>query len=94
MRDALARQTPVSLANIHSALECNDAQALYQAAHKLKGSVSNFPGADAIEIASSLESAATAADLDRARSLVPQLAAALEELMRRIEAALVGTPSS
>ncbi len=88
VREALLRQTPVSLQRIDEALSAADSRALYQAAHKLKGSVSNFPGAAAIELASSLELAATDSDFASARALVPQLSAALEDLVRRIDAAL------
>jgi len=91
VREVLARQTPLSLADIQSALERSDARALYLAAHKLKGSVSNFPGAAVIDIAAAVEAAAAEDDLDRARQLVPQLSVALDELLARIDVALRGS---
>ncbi|MCU1346978.1 MAG: barA 5, partial [Acidobacteria bacterium] len=86
--DAFAKQTPVLIEAIRGAIEQQDGETLFQAAHKLKGSVSNFPGVPAIELALQLERAARDHDFTRAADLMPKLEGAVRELERRIESAL------
>jgi HPt (histidine-containing phosphotransfer) domain-containing protein len=74
--------------SIREAIAARDGESLYNAAHKLKGSVSNFPGSGAIELATELESAARGKDYDRAAEMLPDLEASLRELERKLAAAL------
>ena len=87
--EAFSRQTPALLAAMQDAVTRSDAEALYRAAHKLKGSVSNFPSDPANDLARRLENAARSGDLANADDLVQSLDAAVSDLMKRIEAALV-----
>ena len=84
--EAFALQTPPLLDAMREALLARNAKALFDAAHKLKGSVSHF-GTAATELAQEIEDAARAGTLDVARELMPRLEEALEELERRLAAA-------
>jgi two-component system sensor histidine kinase/response regulator len=86
--EAFAKQTPPLMLSIREAIAARDGESLYHAAHKLKGSVSNFPGSSAIELAAELESAASRKDYDRAAEMLPELEASLRELERKLAAAL------
>jgi len=86
--DAFAKQTPVLIEALRGAIEQQDGETLFQAAHKLRGSVSNFPGVPAIELALQMERAARDHDFPRAAELMPKLESAVRELERRIESAL------
>jgi two-component system, sensor histidine kinase and response regulator len=88
VNEAFARQTPAAMETIRKAIERRDADALYHAAHKLKGSVSNFPGVPAIELAISLEHAARESDFEQAQAVAPLLENAVRDLGKRIESAL------
>lgn len=81
---AFIDQTPRLLATIREAIDRRDAEALYHGAHKLKGSLSNFP-TEATEVARGVEESGRNADFDAARALMPRL----EELLRDLEARLV-----
>jgi signal transduction histidine kinase/CheY-like chemotaxis protein len=85
--DAFARQTPRILESMRDAMRRADAEALYRAAHKLKGSVANFQDDATINVATELEVAAKTRDLDRAAALLPRMVAAIGELERKIVAA-------
>ena len=87
--EAFAKQTPVAIDTIRKAIERHDGDSLFHAAHKLKGSVSNFPGVPALELAVQLERAAREGDFEQARALAPLLENAMSDLTRRIEAALM-----
>jgi len=87
--EAFAKQTPAAIETIRKAIERHDADSLFHAAHKLKGSVSNFPGVPALELAVQLERAAREGDFEQARALAPLLENAMSDLTRRIEAALM-----
>ncbi len=84
VRDAFARQTPELLAGMRDAIARKDAEALAGHAHKLKGSMSYFPGERGADIARSVEQAARAGDLARAASLLPDLERAVIELERAL----------
>jgi signal transduction histidine kinase/CheY-like chemotaxis protein len=84
--EAFALQTPPLLDAMRDALVARNAKALFDAAHKLKGSVSHF-GTAATELAQEIEDAARAGMLDVAGELMPRLEEALEELERRLAAA-------
>jgi len=86
--EAFAKQTPQAIESIRKSIEKHDADTLFYAAHKLKGSVSNFPGVPALELAIQLERAARESDFEHARALAPLLENAMNDLTRRIESAL------
>jgi len=88
VNEAFARQTPAAIETIRKSIERHDAETLFHAAHKLKGSVSNFPGVPALELAIQLERAARECDFENAQALAPLLENALKDLTRRIESAL------
>lgn len=78
-----ADTSPRQLSAIREALEAKSGQALYRAAHQLKGSVSNFGAANAYALAGQLESLGKAEALDEA-------AAILESLEAEVAAVRVG----
>ena len=84
VRDAFARQTPEILAGMRDAIARSDAEALASHAHKLKGSMSYFPGERGAEIARNVELAARAGDVVRAAGLLPDLERAVIELERAL----------
>jgi CheY-like chemotaxis protein len=88
VNEAFAKQTPAAIETIRKSIERHDADMLFQAAHKLKGSVSNFPGVPALELAIQLERAARESDFEHAQALAPLLEDAMNDLTRRIESAL------
>jgi len=88
VNEAFARQTPAAIETIRKSIERHDAETLFHAAHKLKGSVSNFPGVPALELAIQLERAARECDFENAQALAPLLENAMKDLTRRIESAL------
>jgi two-component system, sensor histidine kinase and response regulator len=79
LRDAFERQTPELIAGMRDALERGDADALARHAHKLKGSLSYFPGR-AENLAREVEGAARAGELQRAAGLIPDIESAVEKL--------------
>ncbi len=72
VRDAFSRQTPELLESIRDSRRRNDGESLSRHAHKLKGSLSYFPG-NAASIARDIETAAKAGDLNRVDLLIPEL---------------------
>jgi signal transduction histidine kinase/CheY-like chemotaxis protein len=88
VRDAFATQTPRLLASLREAVVACDGEAIFQTAHTLKGSISNFDVPDAIAATAELERAGKAADFARAAELLPAVEDAIHELEERIEAAL------
>jgi two-component system, sensor histidine kinase and response regulator len=84
VRDAFARQTPELLAGIRDAIAHKDAEALAGHAHKLRGSMSYFPGERGADIARSVEQAARSGDVARAAGLLPDLERAVVELERAL----------
>ncbi len=84
VRDAFARQTPELLAGMRDAIARKDSEALASHAHKLKGSMSYFPGERGAEIARNVEQAARAGDVVRAAGLLPDLERAVIELERAL----------
>ncbi len=85
--DAFSKQTPVLLNQIRDAIAMNDAEALYQSAHKMKGAVANFEGDPSLDLALMLETAARESHFDRAATLLRRLEPAVNALERRISAA-------
>lgn len=84
--EAFALQTPPLVDAMREAILMRDAQGLFEAAHKLKGSVSHF-GTAATELAKEIEEAARAGDVATAATLMPRLDEALADLERRLSAA-------
>jgi len=88
VRDAFVTQTPRLLAALREAVASQDAEALFQSAHTLKGAISNFDVPLAIAAAAELERAGKASDFAHASELLPELETAIHELEEKIEAAL------
>ena len=84
VREAFARQTPELLAGMRDAIARRDAEALASHAHKLKGSMSYFPGERGAEIARDVEQAARAGDVVRAAGMLADLERAVIELERAL----------
>ena len=81
---AFSEQTPPLVASMHQAIANEDAESLFRAAHKLKGSVSNFP-THAVELARDVEELARAGDIASAAALMERLEEALRELEARLQ---------
>lgn len=79
VREAFEKQTPQLLANMRDALARGDADALARHAHKLKGSLSYFPGRGET-LAREVEGAARAGELHRAAGLIPEVESAVDKL--------------
>jgi two-component system sensor histidine kinase/response regulator len=79
VREAFERQTPELIAGMREALARGDADALARHAHKLKGSLSYFPGRGE-NLAREVEGAARAGELNRAAGLIPEVESAVEKL--------------
>jgi CheY-like chemotaxis protein len=88
VRDAFATQTPRLLAALREAVAACDGEAIFQTAHTLKGSISNFDVPEAIAATAELERAGKAADFARAAELLPAVETAIHDLEEKIEAAL------
>ena len=86
--DAFAKQTPALLATMRSAIESVDGDALFRAAHTMKGAVSHFEGDPSFDLAAMVEQAALNNDYARAALLIVRLEAAVTALERRISAAV------
>jgi two-component system sensor histidine kinase/response regulator len=84
VRDAFTKQTPELLHGIRDAITRRDGPALARHAHKLKGSMSYFPGERGAEIARQVESAARDEDFIRAEGLLPDLERAVGDLERAL----------
>jgi signal transduction histidine kinase/DNA-binding NarL/FixJ family response regulator len=78
VRKAFDEQTPQLMQTLREAIEQHDPEGVHRAAHKLKGSVSNFPGNAATALAARIESAPS--DFAAAAALLPELEAAIYEL--------------
>jgi CheY-like chemotaxis protein len=85
VRAAFAKQTPEIMNAIRAALSSSDAQALARHAHKLKGSLSYFPGERGSEIAREMEQAAKSGELSRASDMLDDLERAVAELGELLE---------
>jgi signal transduction histidine kinase/CheY-like chemotaxis protein/HPt (histidine-containing phosphotransfer) domain-containing protein len=88
VRDAFAAQTPRLLNTVREAIDGQDGEALYRAAHTMKGALSNFDVPTASETAVQLEEAARERDFEVAAVLLPRLEHELRVLEERIDAAL------
>jgi signal transduction histidine kinase/DNA-binding response OmpR family regulator len=88
VRDAFAAQSPRLLATIHTAITDGDSDALYAAAHTLKGAISNFGDGDALAAAIDVERAGRAGDFTTAAALLPRLESTVADLEQRMTVAL------
>jgi two-component system, sensor histidine kinase and response regulator len=88
VRAAFAEQTPRLLQGIRDAIGSRDAISITQKAHTLKGAVSNFGAAAAVQAASEIEKAGKEEAIERAAELLPLLEAKLRDLEARLESAL------
>lgn len=86
--DAFRKQTPALLETIRGAVRERNAEVLYQAAHKLKGSVSHFQGLPAVEMTQQIEVAARDHDFLRVGEVLPELENAITDLELKIARAL------
>lgn len=88
VRTAFERQTPALLGAMREAIAAGDSEALARHAHKLKGSLSYFPGGNGASLALEVEEAARAGDLARAAGMLPDLEQAIDALDRALAAEL------
>jgi len=84
VRDVFAKQTPELLAAMRAALAEGDLEALARHAHKLRGSLSNFPRTRGAALAGDVESAAHTGDVARLDALVDDLEAAVARLTEQM----------
>jgi signal transduction histidine kinase/CheY-like chemotaxis protein len=84
VRDAFTKQTPELLSGIREAIAGRDGDELARLAHKLKGSMSYFPGGRGAELARELEHAARNDDFLVAAGLLPDLERAVGDLERAL----------
>lgn len=85
VRDVFAKQTPELLAQMREAAAARDANALARHAHKLKGSLSNFPRDNGAHIAANVETAAQAGELEGIESMLQELEAAVARLTAQMD---------
>ena len=83
-------QCPDALAEVHQAVEANDSVALQNAAHFLKGSVSNFGAQEAHAAALRLEMMGRHKDLGDSREALAELDKALEALQPKLSKLISG----
>ncbi len=93
MAELFLLNTPRLLQAVRLAAERRDALALEQAAHNVKGSVSNFGAREAFEAAARLEKAAASGDVSSAEIGALQLESALERLRPALERLRKGVKS-
>jgi signal transduction histidine kinase/CheY-like chemotaxis protein len=86
VRDAFTKQTPELISGIREAIGRRDGESLARHAHKLKGSMSYFPGDRGADVAREIEEAAHAFDFIRAAGLLPDLEQAVGDLERALNA--------
>jgi HPt (histidine-containing phosphotransfer) domain-containing protein len=82
LAELLCEDAPNTMDRIREAAENDDAEALWQAAHALKGAVANFAALSARDLAQTLERKGREGDLDGARELVERLDGELERLFQ------------
>ena len=80
VRDVFAKQTPELLAAMREAAAARDAAALARHAHKLKGSLSNFPRTSGAHLAADVETVARSGELSGVDALLAELEAAVARL--------------
>ena len=81
--DLFLADCPRMVADVKSAIDAQDAEALRQAAHALKGSVANFAAGSAVDAARRLERMGKDGDLSGATAAFGELDAALDAFRRQ-----------
>ena len=84
VRDVFAKQTPELIAAIRAAVAAGDREALAKHAHKLRGSLSNFPRSRGASLAADLEVAAKGGELADVAATVDDLEAAVARLTEQM----------
>lgn len=85
MLESFIEDTPVYLDSLKAALLEGDARRLYEIAHTLKGSASNFGAAPFIEVVMALEAKGKAGELAGGDALIERCTARFGELRKDIE---------
>ncbi len=93
MAELFLKNTPGLMQAIHRAAEWGDAIALAQAAHKLKGSISNFCAPEAFDAVARLEDAAIHRDCSAAEKALLELESAIARLRPELESLQKGVNS-
>ena len=94
VRDAFISQSPRLIASMREAIAEGNSDALFRAAHTLKGAISNFGMDDALEAAIQIERAGRDGDFPHAAALLPQLETAVRKLEERMSAALASADNA
>ncbi|MEW6208032.1 MAG: ATP-binding protein [Acidobacteriota bacterium] len=81
MARMMLAQAPEAMSEIREALERKDSRSLYQAAHKLKGSVGHFGAKSAFDLARRLERAGRGGDMTEAQRAFAMLEKEIELLI-------------
>jgi CheY-like chemotaxis protein len=84
VRDVFAKQTPELLAAMRAAVAAGDRDALARHAHKLRGSLSNFPRTSGASLAAGVEAAAREGELAELDAMVDDLEAAVARLTEQL----------
>jgi CheY-like chemotaxis protein/two-component sensor histidine kinase len=84
VREAFHTQTPALLAQMHEAIATGDSGALARSAHTLKGALSNFDAAGAIDAAMTLERKAKENQLGGAKEVFARLVMAVRSLEKSL----------
>lgn len=84
VREAFHTQTPALLARMSDAIASSDAAALARDAHTMKGALSNFDAAGAIDAALTLERKGKAGDLSGAKEVFARLVMAVRSLEKSL----------
>ena len=84
VRDVFTKQTPELIAAMRAAVAAGDREALAKHAHKLRGSLSNFPRNRGASLAADVESAARGGELARIAALVDDLETAVARLTEQM----------
>jgi HPt (histidine-containing phosphotransfer) domain-containing protein len=82
---------PEYIRSIRNALDTQDAEILRESAHKLKGAAANLSLSILSETALMIESAAEAADLEKASGLLPVMEQRFEQAIQAIRKLLIST---
>ncbi|GMU46041.1 MAG: hypothetical protein AMXMBFR26_08230 [Porticoccaceae bacterium] len=85
MVESFLEDTPIYLDSLKAALLDNDARRVYEVAHALKGSASNFGAAPFLQTVTALEALGKAGDLAGSESLVAACGERFAELRKALE---------
>lgn len=85
MVESFLEDTPIYLDSLKAALLDNDARRVYEVAHALKGSASNFGAAPFLQVVTALEALGKAGDLAGSEALVAACGERFAELRKALE---------